>query len=133
MLGQKAVELVVHAVAHAASPVGTEVVAARHERELRVGAAIRHADALPRLAVGLEHVADVEAVARRAHRSARPARQAPAAELVPEAVFVERVHEHGDFLDVRDVGVEGALATARGMAELDAVLVGGFADIAGRL
>ncbi|MFR1167871.1 MAG: hypothetical protein ACLSDQ_09955 [Adlercreutzia equolifaciens] len=46
---------------------------------------------------------------------------------------MEGVHEHGDFLDVGDVPVEGLLARAGGGAKRDAILVGGLADIAGRL
>ena len=133
VLGQKAVELVVHAVPHARCRRGPEVVAAGHHGELRRGAGVPHPLAAARGRARIQRVADIEAVAGGADIRAGVAGKAAAAQLLPEGVLVEGVHEHGNLLDVGDVPVEGLLAGAGGGAKRDAVLVGGFADIAGRL
>ena len=85
------------------------------------------------MSVGVEHVLDIEAEARRAHGGAGVAGQALAAQLLPKRVGVERVHEHGHVLDLGDFRIERRLARTRGMAELDTVLVGGIAQVDGGL
>ncbi len=133
MLGVKAVELVIHAVTHALGRAAAEIVPAGDQCKLGRRAGIPDPLTPSRFAIRVEHVNDVKAVAGRAHRRAGRTRKAPAAELVPEGILVEGIHQHRNLLNAGDGLVEGLLARASSIAESTAVGIGCLTWVAGRL